>query len=154
MLGLTFKANTDDMRDSPALSIIATLLKAGIRVHASDPQGLDHARELVGDARLFGDPYQAIDGTDAVIIATEWPEYRALDLALVRSLMRGRLFVDLRNVFSVEELDGAGFAHFGIGRPARDSLGDDRPTSQTSIFALSEDLFTPIEGKIEEAVDE
>lgn len=154
VLGLTFKANTDDMRDSPALSIIATLLKAGIRVHASDPHGLDHARELVGDARLFGDPYQAIDGTDAVIIATEWPEYRALDLALVRSLMRGRLFVDLRNVFSVEELDGAGFAHFGIGRPARDSLGDDRPTSQTSIFALSEDLFTPIEGKIEEAVDE
>lgn len=160
LLGLTFKANTDDMRDSPALVLIEALQQAGVRIHATDPQGLDHARAMVGDTILFEDPYQAIDGADAIVIATEWPEFRDLDLELIRSLMRGRLFADLRNLFTVEELDAAGFIHFGVGRPQRDSLAQNPPKKLRKVMvARTEDPFaqpilTPAGEKIDEAIDE
>ncbi len=159
ILGLTFKANTDDMRDSPALALIETLQRSGVQVRASDPQGLEHARSMVGNALLFNDPYKAVEGADALVIATEWTEFRQLDLELVRSLMRDRLFVDLRNLFTIEELDNAGFMHFGVGRPLRDGLAAEaRPTLQKMV-ALTEDPFAQplsISGqeKIDEAVDE
>lgn len=159
ILGLTFKANTDDMRDSPALAIIDTLQRAGVRIRASDPQGLEHARHMVDGALLFEDPYKAVEGADAVVVATEWPEFRALDLELLRSLMRDRLFVDLRNLFSTAELDAAGFVHFGVGRPIRDSLATHPHPSLQKMVAPTEDPFAiprSISGqeKIDEAVDE
>lgn len=154
VLGLTFKAHTDDMRDSPALTLIAMLQETGVRVHASDPQGLDHASGLVGDAWLFEDPYQAIEGVDAVIIATEWPEFRNLDLELVRSLMRGRLFIDLRNLFSVEELERVGFIHFGVGRPMRDALKSNQAQLSEEMATIFRPPFGSPRARIDETVDE
>lgn len=105
------------MRDSPALAIIETLQEAGIAVRASDPQGLEHAQYLLENVDLIADPYDAVRDADAVVIATEWAEFRALDLHKIKALMRGSTFVDLRNLFDTADLDAAGFDHVGIGRP-------------------------------------
>lgn len=130
ILGLAFKANTDDVRESPAISIIQTLRENGITVRLSDPQGLKSAPELFPDVSLHEDHYEAIAGADGVVVVTEWQQFRDLDLARVKSLMRGTLFADLRNLIAEADLDAAGLDHIGVGRPAKLTEAKDRTATQ------------------------
>ncbi|MGE4306335.1 MAG: UDP-glucose/GDP-mannose dehydrogenase family protein, partial [Novosphingobium sp.] len=111
MLGLTFKPNTDDMRDSPAIAIAQTLNDAKVSVAAYDPEGMEQARPLMSEVEMMGDPYSAIDGADAVVIVTEWDAFRALDLNRVKSLLKAPVLVDLRNIYQPEAMREAGFAY-------------------------------------------
>lgn len=117
MLGLTFKPNTDDMRDSPAIAIAQTLDDAGISVSAFDPEGMELARPLMPKVEMVGDPYAAIEGADAIVIVTEWDAFRALDLDRVKALAKAPVLVDLRNIYKAHEMRSAGFAYTSIGRP-------------------------------------
>jgi UDPglucose 6-dehydrogenase len=117
VLGLTFKPNTDDMRDSPSLVIVPTLQASGAHVRAYDPEGMTAAEALLPDVEFCTSAYAALDDADALVILTEWNEFRALDLAEVKRRMRGAAFVDLRNVYRPGEASAAGFAYTSIGRP-------------------------------------
>ncbi len=117
VLGLTFKPETDDMRDAPALAILPALLEKGARIRAHDPQGIDEARKLLpASIEYFDDIYETIEGADAVILLTEWNAYRGLDLERVLESMRGRVFVDLRNVYEPRRMREAGFEYTCVGR--------------------------------------
>ena len=118
VLGLTFKPNTDDMRDAPALALIAALQDGGARVQAYDPEGMEAARSMIADITFAPDPYACADGADALVIVTEWDAFRALDLGRLRAAMRAPVLVDLRNIYPPEEVRRHGFAHVGVGRPA------------------------------------
>ena len=118
LLGLTFKPNTDDMRDSPALDIVIGLQDAGARVRAFDPEGMGEAAKLLEDVEFADDAYSAMDGADAVVIVTEWNEFRALDLERAKGLLKSPVFVDLRNIYRPEDLAALGFDYHSIGRPA------------------------------------
>ncbi|MEM9707025.1 MAG: UDP-glucose/GDP-mannose dehydrogenase family protein [Pseudomonadota bacterium] len=118
VLGLTFKPNTDDMRDSPSLDIIPALVEAGAKVRAFDPQGMGEAQKLLPDITYCTDAYDAIDGADAVALVTEWDEFRALDLERVKSLLAEPVFIDLRNVYRPAQMYDAGFRYSSIGRPS------------------------------------
>jgi UDPglucose 6-dehydrogenase len=115
VLGLTFKPNTDDMRDAPSLAIIPALLAMGAKVQAYDPEGHE-ARQLLRDVDFKSGPYEALAGADCAVIITEWDEFRALDLDRVHDTMRRPLMVDLRNVYKPEELRPRGFTYVSIGR--------------------------------------
>ncbi len=115
VLGLTFKPNTDDMRDAPSLDIIPALIAKGARVQAFDPEGHE-ARRLLPEVELMRGPYEAATGADALVILTEWDQFRALDLDRVKELMRGSALIDLRNVYRPAELQGRGFQYTSIGR--------------------------------------
>jgi UDPglucose 6-dehydrogenase len=117
VLGLTFKPNTDDMRESPALEIVPALIAAGARVQAYDPEGMIEARKLLQGPIWCGSAYDAIAGADALVVVTEWNEFRALDPERIKSLMRGKVVVDLRNVYSPAEMQAAGLDYSSIGRP-------------------------------------
>jgi UDPglucose 6-dehydrogenase len=119
VLGLTFKPNTDDMRDSPALAILPVLHEAGATVRAFDPEGMAEARKLMPELDYCGDAYAAMAGADALIFLTEWNAFRALDLERAKALLRRPLVIDLRNIYQPEEMAAAGFAYHSIGRPAR-----------------------------------
>jgi UDPglucose 6-dehydrogenase len=116
-LGLTFKPNTDDMRDSPSLGILPALQKAGATIRAFDPEGMDEARKLMPDLTYCKDAYDCMTGADALVLITEWNEFRALDIGRVKSLLREPVLVDLRNVYSPAEMNEAGFRYSSIGRP-------------------------------------
>ncbi len=116
VLGLTFKPNTDDMRDSPSLDVIPVLLKAGARVVAFDPQGMESAGELLPQVEMRAGAYEAIEGADALVILTEWNEFRALDLHRVRATLRSNVFVDLRNIYRPADMAAAGFEYHSVGR--------------------------------------
>ena len=116
LLGLTFKPNTDDMRDSPAIAVAQTLTDAGVEVAAYDPEGMDLAKPLMPDVTMCSDPYDAIDNADAIAIVTEWDAFRALDLARVKSLVRAPVMVDLRNIYRPDDMRERGFAYTSIGR--------------------------------------
>ena len=117
VLGLTFKPETDDMRDAPALAILPPLVERGARIRATDPRGVPEARALLPDAvEYVEDAYEAIDGADAVVLLTEWNVYRGLDLDRVRRRMRGRTFVDLRNVYESDQMRSLGFEYTCVGR--------------------------------------
>lgn len=116
VLGLTFKPNTDDMRDSPAISVIQTLQDAGATVKAYDPEGHEQARPMLPDIEYCEGPYQAIEGADALAIVTEWDAFRALDFARVKSLLTSPVLVDLRNIYNRSDVEAAGFSYTGIGR--------------------------------------
>jgi len=118
VLGLTFKPNTDDMRESPSLSILPLLTEAGATIRAFDPEGMGEAKKLLPDLDYCGDAYQAIEGADALVLLTEWNEFRALDLTRVRSLLRAPVVIDLRNIYQPEEMTAAGFVYHSIGRAA------------------------------------
>ncbi len=118
VLGLTFKPNTDDMRDSPSLDIVPALQRAGATVRAYDPEGMKEAARLLPGVTFCSDAYDAMDGADAVVIITEWNQFRALDLDRARKLLKQPVMVDLRNIYRPEELDGTGFAYHSIGRGA------------------------------------
>ena len=116
VLGLTFKPNTDDMRDSPSLAIIPELLSAGAGIRAFDPEGMHEAKKLLPDIYYSADTYDALEGTDCIVIMTEWNEFRGLDWGRVRSLARGRVVVDLRNIYNPAQVAANGFAYHSIGR--------------------------------------
>jgi UDPglucose 6-dehydrogenase len=116
VLGLTFKPNTDDMRDSPAIAVIQALQDAGAKVQAHDPEGIEQAKLVLDNVDYCEGPYQAMEGADAVAILTEWDAYRALDFERVKGLLSQPVLVDLRNVYSPAEAKAAGFSYTGIGR--------------------------------------
>jgi UDPglucose 6-dehydrogenase len=116
LLGLTFKPNTDDMRDAPSLDVAPALIAMGATVQAFDPEGMHEAARLL-DGVVFKDgPYEAVEGADVVVILTEWDQFRALDLDRVKQLVRQPVMVDLRNVYRPEDLRARGFKYVSIGR--------------------------------------
>ncbi|MGA9583545.1 MAG: UDP-glucose/GDP-mannose dehydrogenase family protein [Allosphingosinicella sp.] len=119
LLGLTFKPNTDDMRDAPSLSIVRALQDGGAIVRGYDPEGIEQARPMLPGVDFFDSPYRAAAGADAVVLVTEWDVLRALDLKRLARDMAQPVFVDLRSVYPPEEVEAAGLRWFGIGRPAR-----------------------------------
>lgn len=116
LLGLTFKANTDDMRDSPSISIVQALQDVGIKVRAYDPEGMDQAKKVIDNIDYCKDAYDALDDADAAVIVTEWDAFRALDMSRVKSLLKRPLLVDLRNLYSRQDLEAQGFTYIGVGR--------------------------------------
>jgi len=116
ILGLTFKPNTDDMRDSPAIAIIQTLQDAGASIRAHDPEGTEQAKAVLDDVEYFDEPYAAMEGADALVIVTEWDSFRALDLLRAKSLLAAPVIVDLRNIYPRERCEKMGFSYFAIGR--------------------------------------
>ena len=116
LLGLTFKPNTDDMRDAPAIAIVQTLIDAGATVRAFDPEGMEIARGIMPDITYCADAYEAAAGADAVAIVTEWDVFRALDLKRLGEAMNAKVLVDLRNVYSPEEIARTDFDYTSIGR--------------------------------------
>ncbi|MCG8324215.1 MAG: UDP-glucose/GDP-mannose dehydrogenase family protein [Thiotrichales bacterium] len=117
VLGLTFKPETDDMRDSPSLAILPKLIENGARVQAHDPQGVHEAKPLLPDDVVYCDSiYQTFEGADAVILMTEWNAYRGLDLRRILSTMKGDTFIDLRNVYEPELMKEIGFNYTCVGR--------------------------------------
>ncbi|HEY1880145.1 MAG TPA: UDP-glucose/GDP-mannose dehydrogenase family protein [Caulobacteraceae bacterium] len=116
VLGLTFKPNTDDMREAPSLEIIPALMSQGAAVQAFDPQGRE-ARQLLPGVSFKSGPYEVARGADALVILTEWDQFRALDLERVYELMRKPVVVDLRNIYRPDEVRSRGFAYFSLGRP-------------------------------------
>ena len=117
VLGLTFKPDTDDMRDSPALDIVPTLQAMGARVQAHDPEGAEEAAHLLDGVDFMDGPYEAAAGADALVILTEWNAFRALDLDRVKLLMAQPVVVDLRNVYDPAEMAASGFHYASVGRP-------------------------------------
>ena len=119
VLGLTFKPNTDDMRDSPSLAILPRLATAGAAIRAFDPAGIDEARNLMPELVYCDDAYDAATGADALVLLTEWNEFRALDLARIGRLLAEPLVIDLRNIYRPAEMAAAGLSYVSIGRPPR-----------------------------------
>ncbi|KYO49365.1 UDP-glucose/GDP-mannose dehydrogenase family protein [Tistrella mobilis] len=118
VLGLTFKPNTDDMREAPSLDIVPALIRAGATVRAYDPEGMAEARRLLDRVVWAEDAYDAVTGADVAVLVTEWNQFRALDLDRVKAAMKTPVMVDLRNVYKPEEMAARGFAYSSIGRPA------------------------------------
>jgi UDPglucose 6-dehydrogenase len=118
VLGLTFKPNTDDMREAASVTILPALQKRGIKVRAHDPEGMGEAKKQMPDLDYRNDPYEAIEGADALVILTEWNSYRSLDLDRVKSLLKAPIFVDLRNIYRPAEMKAAGFHYSSLGRTA------------------------------------
>jgi UDPglucose 6-dehydrogenase len=116
LLGLTFKPNTDDMRDSPSIAVAQTLMDAGVAVAAYDPEGMEQARPLLPEVTMCDDPYAAIAGADVVVIVTEWDAFRALDLKRVKELANAPVLVDLRNIYNPDDMAAAGFEYVSVGR--------------------------------------
>jgi len=123
VLGLTFKPNTDDMRDSPSLVIVPRLIEAGATVRAFDPVGMDEAKKALDGPVWCRDAYDAMDGADAVAIVTEWNEFRALNLERVKSLLKEPVMIDLRNVYRPQQMREAGFDYVSIGRASVSAAG-------------------------------
>ena len=116
ILGLTFKPNTDDMRDAPALDIIPALQKAGATIRAHDPEGMDHAKSMLEHVTFCEDAYLAAQDADAIAIVTEWDAYRALDFTHLKEAMKTPILVDMRNIYRASEMSRNGFTYIGIGR--------------------------------------
>lgn len=116
VLGVTFKPNTDDMRDSPSLDIIPALQAAGAKVRAFDPEGMHEAGKLLPEVDWARNTYEAMTQADGVVILTEWNEFRALDFTRMKSLLKRPLLVDLRNIYTPREVADAGFEYHSIGR--------------------------------------
>jgi len=117
VLGLTFKPETDDMRDAPALSILPPLIEKGAKIRAHDPQGVHEAKTMLpADVEYCDDIYSVFDDVDAVVLLTEWNVYRGLDLARAGKAMRERVFIDLRNVYERESMKSHGFRYYCVGR--------------------------------------
>ena len=116
ILGLTFKPNTDDIRDAPSLDVAPRLMAMGAKVQAFDPEGMDEARRLLEGVDFRAGPYEAVEDADVLVILTEWDQFRALDLERVKGLMRRPRVVDLRNIYLPEEMRARGFDYVSVGR--------------------------------------
>ncbi|OGW70310.1 MAG: UDP-glucose 6-dehydrogenase [Nitrospirae bacterium RIFCSPLOWO2_01_FULL_62_17] len=119
VLGLSFKPNTNDLREAPALTIIEGLLNAGCAVRAYDPAALEEGSKLLPKMMPCGDPYEAAKGSDALVILTEWNQFRNLEFDRLKTLMRQPVLIDLRNVYEPERVAGMGFRYVSVGRPER-----------------------------------
>ena len=115
VLGLTFKPNTDDMRDAPSLAIIPALQDKGARIQAFDPEGHE-ARALLPGVDFKDDPYAVAEGADVLVIITEWDQFRALDLDRIKLLMKRPVLVDLRNIYKPADMRARGFEYLSVGR--------------------------------------
>ncbi len=115
-LGLSFKPNTDDIRDAPAISIISALLKEGASIRAFDPVSMDNTRQVLPDIYYAKDEYDAVNLSEAVVIVTEWNQFRNLDLNLIREALKSPVFFDLRNVYDPQKLKELGFEYYAVGR--------------------------------------
>ena len=118
VLGLAFKQNTDDMRDAPSLDILPALQAAGAKIKAYDPEAMTEASHLLKDIEFSKNAYEAAQDADALVIVTEWDQFRALDLDRIKTALKGNVVVDLRNIYSPEDMAAKGFAYTSIGRPA------------------------------------
>jgi UDPglucose 6-dehydrogenase len=118
VLGLTFKPNTDDMREAPSIPLIMALQDMGVKVRVYDPVGMDQARQVLADVTYCDGPYDCVENADAVVIVTEWEQFRALDFERVKSLMACPVMVDLRNIYRPEDMQNQGFAYTCVGRSA------------------------------------
>ena len=118
VLGLAFKPNTDDMRDAPSIPLVNSLIEEGATVTAFDPAAMDHAKPLFPGMQPASNAMAVADGADALVIVTEWDEFRAIDLGKLAERMNGKVLVDLRNVYERDEAERAGLTYYGIGRPA------------------------------------
>jgi UDPglucose 6-dehydrogenase len=117
VLGLTFKPDTDDMRDSPALAILPVLLEKGAKIVAYDPKGMEEAKELLPEGITYvDDPCHAINEADAVVILTEWNAFRGMDLEKIKQSMKDNKFIDLRNIYEPADMKKKGFDYHCIGR--------------------------------------
>jgi UDPglucose 6-dehydrogenase len=118
VLGLTFKPETDDMREAPSIPIVTGLLDMGAKVRAHDPVGIDQARKELPDIEYCDDPYECVTGADAMVVVTEWVQYRTLDLERLKGLLRQPVVVDLRNIYRPEDMAAHGFSYESVGRAA------------------------------------
>jgi UDPglucose 6-dehydrogenase len=118
VLGLTFKPETDDMRDSPSLEILPALQAAGATIRAFDPEGMTEAKKLLRDIAWCEDSYDAAKGADVLVIITEWNQFRALDMDRLKTLLKQPVLVDLRNIYKPADMRQAGFSYYSVGRPA------------------------------------
>ena len=118
VLGLTFKPNTDDIREAPSISLITAFLDMGARVRAFDPAGMEQAKSVLPNVTYCDGPYSCADGADGLVIVTEWEQFRALDLDRVKQQMACPIMIDLRNIYSSEDVDRHGFFYVGLGRAA------------------------------------
>jgi UDPglucose 6-dehydrogenase len=116
ILGLTFKPNTDDMRDAPSIAIIRYLQDNGARIKAYDPKGMEQAKSELADVAYMPNAYACIEDADAVCLVTEWEQFRALDLDRVKALLKSPVVVDLRNIYKPDEMRRRGFSYYSIGR--------------------------------------
>jgi UDPglucose 6-dehydrogenase len=124
--GLAFKPRTDDIRESPALTLIDSLLGAGAAVRVHDPEAMANVRALYGDKLVYTDrPYGALEGADGLAVVTEWPEFRNPDFLVMRGLMKGRVIFDGRNLYEPRTMTGYGFTYYGIGRGGPNPPGGD-----------------------------
>jgi UDPglucose 6-dehydrogenase len=139
VLGVTFKPNTDDVRDSPSLVIVPALQAEGATVRAHDPEGMAMASRELPQVVWCEDMYDALDGADAMVILTEWNAFRALDLKRVRELLRRPIVVDLRNVYDPAEMIGAGFSYSSIGRPVLDLAARNGLSAKNELSAENEE---------------
>src|SRR5271163_1402546 len=118
VLGLTFKPDTDDMREAPSIPLVTGLLDMGAKIRAHDPAGMEQARKELPDIEYCDDPYECARGADIVVIVTEWAQFRALNLARLKKEMVGSIVIDLRNVYRPEDMAAHGFVYESVGRPA------------------------------------
>ncbi len=119
VLGLAFKPETDDMREAQSISILSAMAEKGAKIKAHDPQAMQEAKKEMPFLELMNGPYETCDGADAVILMTEWNEYRALDLEKIKTIMKSPIFIDLRNVYEPEKMEVSGFIYNSIGRPLK-----------------------------------
>ena len=124
VLGVTFKPNTDDMREAPSLDIVPLLQQAGASIRVFDPEGLKEGEKLLNGVKWCDDAYDAMQDADALVIITEWNEFRALDLDRARQLLKQPIMIDLRNIYVPEQIAEAGFQYTSVGRPSRSAGGD------------------------------
>ena len=117
LLGLTFKPNTDDMRDSPSIPLITALQDMGAKVRAYDPQGMEQAKHFVSDVTFCKDAYDCAEGASALVIVTEWEQFRALDFDRLKRVMARPVVIDLRNIYRPDDMTRRGFSYHGVGRP-------------------------------------
>ena len=116
VLGITFKPNTDDMRDSPSLELIPALVKGGAMVNVYDPEGMENAKKIINNVQWCDNAYDALTGSDVGIILTEWNEFRALDLPRIKNIMESAFILDTRNIINMSELSKLGFVYDNVGR--------------------------------------
>lgn len=156
VLGLTFKANTDDMREAPSIDLISSIQKMGASVKVFDPEGMEQARHYLRDVQYCENPYECASECDGVVIATEWKLFRELDFARLSLVVKGRTIVDLRNVLDIRNAEAAGFdlhrlgvakraQALGIGGQARISLGSAAPRQQSEPVVSLSKVGTPLQ---------
>ena len=119
VLGLTFKPNTDDMREAPSIALVTALKDLGAEVRAYDPAGMEQAKAVMPDITYCDGPYSAADGAHALVLVTEWEQFRALDFARLKATMASPVFVDLKNVYQAADIAEFGFVYESVGRPHR-----------------------------------